>query len=42
VELESGPNAFFPHEHVDYSYEFTTPLAVEADCEYMPGYISVK
>ena len=42
VELESGPNAFFPHEHVDYSYEFTTPLAVEADFEYMPGYISVK
>lgn len=42
VELDSGPNAFFPHEHVDYSYEFTTPLAVEVDFAYEPGYITVK
>jgi hypothetical protein len=42
VELDSGPNAFFPHEHVDYSYEFTTPMAVEVDFEYTPGLITVK
>jgi hypothetical protein len=42
VKLDSGPNAFFPHEHVSYTYEFTTPLAVEADFEYTPGYITVK
>ena len=42
VELDSGPNAFFPHEYVNYTYEFTTPLATGADFEYMPGYITVK
>ncbi len=42
VELGSGPNAFFPHEHVDYSYSFTTPLAEETDFEYTAGYITVK
>lgn len=42
VELDSGPNAFFPHEHVDYSYEFTTPMATEVDFEYTPGHITVK
>lgn len=42
VELDSGPNAFFPHEHISYGYEFTTPLATEADFEYRPGSITVK
>lgn len=42
VKLDSGPNAFFPDEHVDYSYSFITPPAVEVDFEYTPGYITVK
>ncbi len=42
VELKSGPNAFFPHEYIDYSYEFTTPTATEVDFDYVPGYITVK
>jgi hypothetical protein len=42
VQLDSGPNAFFPHEHVDYSYSFTSPMAEELDFEYTPGNITVK
>ncbi len=42
VELDSGPNAFFPHEFADWSYTFSTQLAEEIDVEYIPGYVTVK
>jgi hypothetical protein len=42
VELDSGPNAFFPHEYVSYGYEFTDPTANKLDFKFVPGYITVK
>jgi hypothetical protein len=42
VELESGPNAFYPHPKIDYSYLFWTPAAQQVDCTYKAGYITVK
>jgi hypothetical protein len=42
VKLDSGPNAFFPHEKIDYSFLFWTPAAQQVDCSYKEAYISVK
>lgn len=42
VELYSGPNAIYPHDKIDYSYLFWTPIAEQKDCLYKPGYITVK
>jgi hypothetical protein len=42
VTLDSGPNAFFPHEKIDYSFLFWTPAAVQVDCTYKPGTITIK
>jgi hypothetical protein len=42
VLLDSGPNAFYPHPKIDYSYLFWTPLAQQVDCTYKGGTITVK
>ena len=42
VQLYSGPNAFFPHEIIDFSFLFWNPLANPVDFTYEPGYITVK
>lgn len=42
VKLDSGIHAFYPHEHIDYGYLFGTPRADQKECEYRPGYITVK
>lgn len=42
VMLDSGPNAYYPHEKIDYSFLFWTPEADQVDCVYKAGYITVK
>jgi hypothetical protein len=42
VKLDSGPNAFYPHEKIDYSFLFWTPAAQQVECIYKPGYITIK
>jgi hypothetical protein len=42
VKLDSGPNAFYPHEKIDYSFLFWTPAAQQVDCVYKEAYITVK
>jgi hypothetical protein len=42
VKLDSGPNAFFPHEKIDYGFLFWTPAAQQVDCAYQAGVIKVK
>jgi len=42
VTLESGPNAFYPHPKIDYGFLFWTPEAVQVDCAYKAGTITVK
>lgn len=46
VTLDSGPNAYLPHEYVDYSYHFWSrtveDLTKDVVCAFTPGYITVK
>jgi hypothetical protein len=42
VMLDSGPNAFYPHPKIDYGFLFWTPEAVQVDCTYKGGAITVK
>ena len=42
IKLDSGPNAFYPHEKIDYSFLFWTPAAQQVDCSYKEGYITIK
>jgi hypothetical protein len=42
VTLESGPNAFYPHPKIDYSFLFWDPNAEQVDFTYKAGYITVK
>jgi hypothetical protein len=42
VLLDSGPNAFYPHPKIDYSFLFWTPTAQQVDCTYKGGTITVK
>jgi hypothetical protein len=42
VTLDSGPNAFYPHPKIDYSFLFWTPAAQQVDCTYKGGTITVK
>ena len=42
VKLDSGPNAFFPHEKIDYSFLFWTPQAQQVECSYKEAYITLK
>lgn len=42
VKLDSGPNAFFPDERIDYSFLFWTPRAEQVNCVYQPGTITIK
>lgn len=47
VRLEGGPQAFLPHETIDYGYHFWVEtsgeqVTREVDCEYRPGEITIK
>jgi hypothetical protein len=42
VKLDSGPNAFYPNEKIDYSFLFWTPAAIQVDCTYKSGIITIK
>ena len=42
VVLESGPDAYFPHDKINYGYLFWTPAAVQVKCSYRPGNITLK
>ena len=42
VDLSSGPNAIYPHDKIDYSYLFWTPLADQVECTYIPGTVTIK
>jgi hypothetical protein len=42
VVLESGPDAYFPHDRINYGYLFWNPAAVQVKCGYKPGNITLK
>ncbi len=42
VKLDSGPNAFYPHEKIDYGFLFWTPAAQQVDCAYQSGVVTIK
>ncbi len=42
VLLDSGPNAFYPHPKIDYSFLFWTPAAQQVECSYKGGTITIK
>ena len=42
VALESGPDAYFPHDRINYGYLFWTPAAIQVKCDYSPGNITLK
>lgn len=42
VVLESGPDAYLPHDRINYGYLFWNPAAVQVKCSYKPGNISLK
>ncbi len=42
VALESGPDAHFPHDRINYGYLFWTPAAIQVKCDYSPGNITLK
>jgi hypothetical protein len=42
VKLDSGPAAFFPDPRIDYSFLFWTPMALQVDCAYNPGFVTIK
>lgn len=42
VILESGPEFRFPHERINYGYLFWDPSAVQVECSYEAGNITLK
>ena len=47
VTIESGPQAYYPHEWIDYSYHFWIrtdgpDLTADVDCEFKQSQITVK
>lgn len=42
VTLESGPDAYLPHDRINYGYLFWNPAAVQVKCSYRPGIITLK
>lgn len=42
VILESGPDAYLPHDRINYGYLFWNPAAVQVKCSYRPGIITLK
>ena len=42
VELFSGPNAYIPDEKINYSFLFWSPTARQVNCQYKPGFITVR
>ena len=42
VVLESGPDAYFPDDQINYGYLFWTPAGIQVKCRYLPGNITLK
>ena len=42
VALESGPDAYFPDDRINYGYLFWMPSGLQVKCGYSPGNITLK
>lgn len=42
VALESGPEAYFPDDRINYGYLFWMPSGLQVKCSYSPGNITLK